>query len=345
MPAAAVSESIGAEPTSGTQTCPPTRSAALPLSTAVHRAFRRSTTVLAITALLAVGFTTGATAANGSTPGSLRAQVDAIGARYLAAQERAHALDARLQTLDQQLAVSERQSRRLLPVARAHAVQLYQAGTQGFTVLFDTGSAIESARRAELISRADDHTQALIDEYARSAAKLQLERGQVAAARAEQAKLVASLAAQEHTLQGALAAAQARYRAALAATARAEQARSTTTARAPDRVPVIPVSSPPSTPQPTPPPPAPPGVNPHHDDPFLVCTRTRESSGNYAAVNPGGYYGAYQFSPTTWDLTASHAGLPQLIGVRPDAASPWDQDQLAWVLYQWQGNGPWGGLC
>ena len=88
-----------------------------------------------------------------------------------------------------------------------------------------------------------------------------------------------------------------------------------------------------------------PGLHPHHDDPFLVCTRTRESSGNYGAVNPAGYYGAYQFSQPTWDVTANHAGSPQLIGVRPDRASAWDQDQLAWVLYQWQGNAPWGGLC
>ena len=94
-----------------------------------------------------------------------------------------------------------------------------------------------------------------------------------------------------------------------------------------------------------PPPPPEAGTNPHHNDPFLVCTRTRESAGDYQAVNLGGYYGAYQFSQPTWDVTASHAGSPQLIGVRPDAASPWDQDQLAWVLYQWQGNGPWGGLC
>jgi hypothetical protein len=93
------------------------------------------------------------------------------------------------------------------------------------------------------------------------------------------------------------------------------------------------------------PPPPQSGVNPHHDDPFLVCTRARESSGNYGAVNPAGYYGAYQFSQPTWDVTANHAGTPQLIGVRPDAASPWDQDQLGWVLYEWQGNAPWGGLC
>ena len=73
------------------------------------------------------------------------------------------------------------------------------------------------------------------------------------------------------------------------------------------------------------------------------------ANGNHYYGGPdyyhGGYYGAYQFSQPTWDVTANHAGSPRLIGVRPDQASPWDQDQLAWVLHQWQGNAPWGGLC
>jgi hypothetical protein len=345
MPAAAVSGSIGAEPTSGTQTCPPTRSAALPLPTVLHRACRRSTAVLAITALIAGGLTTAAVAANASSPASLRAQVDAIGARYLAAQEQVHALDARLQVLDQELRASRRRAAKLLPIAKARAVQLYQTGAQGFTVLFDTGSAMESARRAELISRADDHTEAQIDEYGRSAARLELERGQIAAARAKHQQVAASLATQERALERALAAAQQRYRDQLTAKASANSARHTVTTRGSTRAPVIPVSSPPPAPVQVAPPASPPGANPHHNDPFLVCTRTRESHGNYGAVNAAGYYGAYQFASTTWDLTASHAGLPALIGVRPNLASAWDQDQIAWTLYQWQGKGPWGGLC
>ena len=100
-----------------------------------------------------------------------------------------------------------------------------------------------------------------------------------------------------------------------------------------------------SQPVATPPPPSPTGTNPHHDDPFLSCVRGHESRGDYAAVNPGGYYGAYQFAPTTWNISASHAGMPGLIGVRPDHASAWDQDQVAWVLYQWQGAAPWSYEC
>ena len=96
-------------------------------------------------------------------------------------------------------------------------------------------------------------------------------------------------------------------------------------------------------------PPAPPsggGTSSHHDDPFLTCVRQRESHGNYRVVNPSGpYYGAYQFLASTWNITARHAGRVDLVGVVPSSASPYDQDEMAWSLYQWQGSGPWGGSC
>ena len=53
--------------------------------------------------------------------------------------------------------------------------------------------------------------------------------------------------------------------------------------------------------------------------------------------------GAYQFLQSTWDSAANHAGRGNLIGVRPDQASAYDQDDLAWALYQWRGKGPWAG--
>ena len=77
-----------------------------------------------------------------------------------------------------------------------------------------------------------------------------------------------------------------------------------------------------------------------------MCTRPRESGGNYAAVNPAGpYLGAYQFLQATWNSAANHAGRADLIGVPPNTASEYDQDDVAWALYQWQGKGPWGGQC
>jgi hypothetical protein len=84
------------------------------------------------------------------------------------------------------------------------------------------------------------------------------------------------------------------------------------------------------------------GVSPHHDDPYLTCVRHYESSGNYQAYNAGGpAYGAYQFLQSTWNLTANHAGRGNLVGLDPRRASAFDQDEMAWVLYQWQGKRPW----
>jgi Transglycosylase-like domain len=40
---------------------------------------------------------------------------------------------------------------------------------------------------------------------------------------------------------------------------------------------------------------------------FGACVRSRESGGNYQATNAGGYYGAYQFSASTW---AAYGGNP-----------------------------------
>ncbi len=90
-----------------------------------------------------------------------------------------------------------------------------------------------------------------------------------------------------------------------------------------------------------------------HMHPFLVCTRSHESShtppaydDGYDAVNPSGKYrGAYQFARSTWDSTARHAGRPDLVGVDPAAAVVIDQDTLALHLYRWQGADPWLGRC
>jgi len=43
----------------------------------------------------------------------------------------------------------------------------------------------------------------------------------------------------------------------------------------------------------------------------------------------------------TWNLTANHAGRGDLVDLDPRQASEYDQDEMAWTLYQWQGNRPW----
>jgi len=79
---------------------------------------------------------------------------------------------------------------------------------------------------------------------------------------------------------------------------------------------------------------------------FLACIRNRESHGNYGAVSSGGTYrGAYQFSQSSWDSSAAHAGRSDLVGQLPNLVAPADQDAVAYALYQWQGAAPWGGAC
>jgi muramidase (phage lysozyme) len=71
--------------------------------------------------------------------------------------------------------------------------------------------------------------------------------------------------------------------------------------------------------------------------------RQHESGGRYNINTGNGYYGAYQFLPSTWNATASRAGRNDLVGVLPSNASPADQDAMAAHLYGTNGRQPWIG--
>jgi hypothetical protein len=110
---------------------------------------------------------------------------------------------------------------------------------------------------------------------------------------------------------------------------------------------ISPPPPPPPAPAPTPAPepelaPAPVATAPAPGG-FLACVRQRESKGNYSINTGNGYFGAYQFSQTTWNNTARHAGRGDLVGVRPSSVSPSDQDAMAQSLLAWQGRSPWAG--
>jgi peptidoglycan hydrolase CwlO-like protein len=80
--------------------------------------------------------------------------------------------------------------------------------------------------------------------------------------------------------------------------------------------------------------------------PFLQCVLQTESGGNYGAVSPGGtYMGGFQFSQATWNEAAGLAGMPQLINVPPNQATPAEQDDLAIALYDADGQQPWDDSC
>lgn len=76
-------------------------------------------------------------------------------------------------------------------------------------------------------------------------------------------------------------------------------------------------------------PPAEPPV-PEYDPWYPV--RMCESTNTYDINTGNGFYGAYQFTISTWNWVAEIIGRTDLIGVRPDLASPADQDAMADAL-------------
>ena len=71
-----------------------------------------------------------------------------------------------------------------------------------------------------------------------------------------------------------------------------------------------------------------------------LAVRLCESGNDYTINTGNGYFGAYQFSPVTWDSIATRFH-PHLVGVSPNLATPADQDAMALSLYQTAGRGQW----
>lgn len=61
---------------------------------------------------------------------------------------------------------------------------------------------------------------------------------------------------------------------------------------------------------------------------WLLALRTCETGGNYTRNSGNGYYGAYQFLPSTWNNIALKSGRSDLVGILPSTASPADQDAM-----------------
>jgi len=269
-----------------------------------------------------------------------RQKIDDAAQRFFDAQKEKSQIDGGIVQFTREISTAEARVQRLQRIASKRALEIYKQGTVSYVSAVGK-SAMDSARRAELMDHADAQANEAINQLNKAAANLRAERSMLVHAQKEQAKAVENVTEERATLDAQLvelqaqAAREARVRPVRRSAPAPRQVAAASTAT---------VSSP--APVPTAAPAAPSGVSPHHDEPFLVCTRRIESGGNYAIVSADGvYYGAYQFLPSTWNATASHAGRLDLIGVLPSQASAYDQDELAWALYQWQGNGPWGGRC
>ena len=312
----------------------------------------RATALASVIALALAGVP--AIAAAQESPGSLsslRSSIDATAGQWFAAQARSDNLDNQIELLSKTLSEEEHRVDRIRAIVDKRAVQIYEDSTQGLDTMFGN-DPLEIGRRAALIGQANSESQHAIDELSSSVADLTARRDDLGHARSDLARTLHELDSHRKTLDAQLATLQLRATSAADRTVLAAEIGRTRIATAGDSngapatatpAPTTPVAA--ATPVTVTPPPDSGRVSPHHNDPFLACTRSRESAGDYTVVSSSGYYGAYQFAPTTWDVTSSHAGRLDLVGVLPSAASEYDQDEIAWTLYQWQGNTPWGGRC
>jgi septal ring factor EnvC (AmiA/AmiB activator) len=274
-----------------------------------------------------------------------RRSIDATAQRWFDAQRKAADVDSRINDIERTIADGEARVANARHIAVARALVMYEGGSMEYTSMFGT-TAIDVGRRAQLIDEANASNRAAMDELDASLGDLRIQQKQLKSERASQQKLLDSVANERATLDAQLASLRVRAdheAAQAAATSKPRVRHSHVSTSSP--VVAAPTGSGSGASGASSPPPSGGGGSSHHDDPFLVCTRARESGGNYGVVSPDGYYGAYQFLPSTWDITASHAGRMDLVGVLPSHASVYDQDEMAWTLYQWQGKGPWGGRC
>jgi hypothetical protein len=311
--------------------------------------FTRVSALACVVALALAGAPSGAVAQTTQSVADARAAIDTTANQWFEAQRESAGIDLQIQTLSKKMSAMDARVADLRVAANARSVQLYESNSQMLAGIIGD-SPLELGRRAVLTGQANADSQLVIDQLQASLAELAAHRTELRKAKTDQEQTLRYLSSRRRSLDTQLMSLEARTSAAVSSSADTATVKHTdepSTTAAPTRPTVIALTSAPK-PAASSGPVAPPDagrVSPHHDDPFLVCTRARESNGDYSVVSSSGYYGAYQFAPTTWNVTASHAGRLDLVGVLPSHAAPYDQDELAWSLYQWQGAGPWGGRC
>jgi len=356
----------------------------------------RAALAATLVALFALGAPAPAHAADSDAQPSiatLRAQADAMAARYFDALTRYQSLGLEIAANREQTGAFVARARQARHDARDRAVMIYRTSPSRVASIVGSADALSAARRVRFIDRLNARDQAIFARLRAATQDLKNHRRELQHDRRQQEQALGDLREQSAAIDAKLALAQQQEQAAAAAAVAASAAAAANAARqaaasptdatelaaastslaapptsaapmtaaaalpAPETVPSTTSAPVTETAAPAPPPPPPaqpsappyqatPGVHPHHDDPFLSCVRQRESGGNYGIVSSDGlYYGAYQFLQTSWNSTANHAGRSELVGVPPNQASVYDQDDMAWDLYQWQGTGPWGGHC
>lgn len=245
-----------------------------------------------------------------------QSRADRAGSAYIDALAKTQRLDAEIIQLEASIVQFEQRVIELRDATQGRAVEAYKRSGTPLDALFgDDAPAMDSARRNVLVDLVNARDEDAATQLKRARDGLQEQKQALKDTRQQHADVLDRLKADEERLNAALNAARGQ---------RSQAA----------------------PPAPTVPYVARPDEHPQHNHPWMVCTRDIESNGNYRAYNGSGpYLGAYQFLQGTWNSTANHAGRGELVGVDPRDASEYDQDDMAWTLFQWKGKAPWGGRC
>jgi hypothetical protein len=303
-----------------------------------HRRSRRARAAIGLftTVLLAGVIVTGAVASAGSLDdaeveiAALRAQADEASAAYLDTLARAQALETQIAEIEARLPELAERRHELRDRAKRRAVAAYMHPSNQLSPILGATDVLTLMRRTHLLDQLNAQDHDAFADLARVTEQLEAQRAQLQQVRQAQQSVLDELQAHGRDIDAKLQAAEDRAR-----QLRAQPPRPVNPTGTGGAPPTAPVDYTPTG-----------GAHPRHNEPFLVCTRTAESHGNYSAYNPAGpYMGAYQFLQSTWNSTANHAGRPELIGVPPHTASEYDQDDMAWALFQRSGSRPWGGRC
>ena len=264
---------------------------------------------------------------------------------YFDALEQSQQLDVRIQDTQSRIDEARQRVAELKHDTSDRAVAAYKrSGTALGITLLDSSGAEDTARRVKVLDLLNERDDDTVHALRRAQDDLTNELRDLDIAREQQSAAVERLREEGQQVDAKLVDAQNQRQVAveqqLEAQRQAEAAAAAAAAAAATTAPPPPAASPPT---PVPAGYAPTGgVHPQHDNPYLKCVRYHESTNNYQAYNPGGpAYGAYQFLKPTWNLAANHAGRGDLVGLDPRRASEYDQDDMAWTLYQWQGKRPW----
>lgn len=290
-----------------------------------------------------------------ATVEQLRREADQASQEYFDALSVSQKLEADIAAVEERVPRLVARMERLRVLVEHRAVDAYIGNGGGqLASIISSDDVLTAARRTQWLEQLNARDHEATDRLRKTRTRLETEREQLSGMHDAQAAALEQVQARGRDIDAKLTAALERKRQleaeAAAAKAKADaeaEAEAEAAAQQPASTPTTAeagggaaAAAPPPSYTPTP------GVHAMHDDPFLVCTRARESGGNYAAYNSAGpYMGAYQFLQQTWNSAANHAGRLELVGVPPHTASQYDQDDVAWSLYQWRGKGPWNNRC